>query len=204
MTSLNFETNELSTLSHILAAGLAAVPSRPLDLPLEVSQALIEARTQMTGLPEVIQNLNLADERFRTVSGALTGMIDLADKAAEPRIDDQGRARLHEEFADLAKIVAADAGETLPRGPRLNLKSQGEALSAAKIIRYLCPVIETMGQELEEQKGLILQVISETIAFLNTVTECYPEAEGSSVLNMLVEAARAYQPHLSTPAGRLH
>ena len=204
MTNLNLETRELSTLSHLLAAGLAAVPSQPLDMPLEVSQALAAARAQMASLPEVIGNLNLAGDRFRTVSAALIGMMDLADQAAKVEIDDQGRARLHEEFSGLAKVVAADAGQTLPHGPRLNLKTRGEALSAARIIRYLSPVIENMGLELEEQKRLIHEVIGETIGFLAVVTECYPEAEGASILTMLVQAARAGHPTLSTPAGLLH
>ena len=204
MNRIDLDPSDLSTLSHILAAGLAAMPDRPLDLPLEVALALTEARTQMKGLPEVILNLNLADERFRTVAEALVGMIDLADRAAEAEADDQGRALLHEQFADLAKIVAADAGQSLPRGPRLNLKSRAEALSAAKIIRYLDPVVENMGRELEEQKRLVHEAINETISFLNLVTECYPEAEGNSILNLLVEATRAYHLPLSSPAGRLH
>ena len=200
----NLEIRELSTISHILAAGLAAVPANPLDMPLEVAQSLAAARAQMKSLPEVIQHLNLAADRCHTVSSALTGMINLADRAADAEVSDADRARLNAEFVNLAKVVAADAGRQLYQGPQLNLKSRGEALSAAKIVRYLTPVIETMDRELNEQKHLIHEVISETIGFLNIVAQCYPEAEGASALNLLVEATRPYRQPVSSPAGRLH
>ena len=202
MTSL--ETRELSTISHLLAAGLSAVPAHPLDMPLEVARSLAEAQAQMQSLPEVIRDLNLAGERFQTVSGALAGMIGLADRAAAEETDDAGRRRLHEEFADLAKVVADDAGRRLYQGPSLNLKSRAQALSAARIIRYLEPAIETMERELGEQKRLIQEAVAETINFLRLVAECYPEAQGAEALSLLAEAAEARQTPISPAAARLH
>ena len=186
MTNLGIQ--ELTALTNILAAGLAAVPVEPLFLPLEVSQAMEEARAQMNSLPEVINNLNQATQRFRSVAEALTGMMDLADRAASEAADDADRRRLDAEFINLSKVVAADAGRHFYQGPSLSLLSQGAAQGAAKIVRYMEPVIETLGRELSEQKSLIQEVIAETISFLNIVTECYPDP----TLNSLVEATRPY------------
>ena len=186
----NLQLNELTTITNILAIGLAAVPEEPLTLPLEVSQALTAAREQMMSLPGVIGSLNQANERFQSVAAALTGMMDLADQAASEAADDAERQRLDAEFINLSKVVAADAGRQFYQGPSLSLASRGAALSAAKIVRYLAPVIETLEKDLAEQKNLIQAVIAETISFLNTITQCYPEAD--STLNLLVEAARPY------------
>ncbi|MDR2726015.1 MAG: hypothetical protein LBC90_08180, partial [Candidatus Adiutrix sp.] len=149
----NLQLNELTTITNILAVGLAAVPEEPLALPLEVSQALTEAREQMKSLPEVIGCLNQAAERFQSVAAALTGMMDLADRAASEAADDTERRRLDAEFIDLSKVVAADAGRQFYQGPSLSLASRGAALSAAKIVRYLAPVIETLEKDLYEQRG---------------------------------------------------
>jgi len=195
MTTL--ELSELSNLSNILAIGLAAVPETPLALPLEVSQALATARAQVGSLPEVINNFNLATERFRSLAAALTGMMDLAEEAASEAVGDDKRRRLNDEFIDLSKVVAADAGRQFYQGPSLSLLSRGEALSAAKIVRYLAPVIETLRRDLAEQKGLIKDVIAETINFLDTVAQCYPEADAT--LNLLAEAIRPYS-RLVSPA----
>jgi len=189
------ELSELSNLSNILAIGLAAVPETHLALPLEVSQALATARAQVTTLPEVIQNFNLATERFRSLAAALTGMMELADQAASEAVSDDKRRLLNDEFIDLSKVVAADAGRQFYQGPSLSLLSRGAALSAAKIVRYLAPVIETLGRDLAEQKGLIKDVIAETIKFLDTVTQCYPEADAT--LNLLAEAIRPYSSLVS-------
>ena len=200
---LNMEMNELSSLHNlidILNIGLEAVPEAPLALPLEVRQALDEARAQMKSLPEVIGNLNLATERFQSVAAALTGMMELADRAASEEVDDDERRQLEAEFIDLSKVVAADAGRRFYQGPSLSLLNRGSALSAAKIVRYLSPVIETVGQDLAEQKSLIQEVISETISFLNTITQCYPEADAT--LNLLAEATRPYGRMISP--GLLH
>ena len=191
----NLGITELTALTNILAAGLEAVPALPLALPLEVSQALAEARAQMKSLPETINNLNLAGQRFQSVAAALTGMMDLADRAASESADDAERRCLDAEFIDLAKVVAADAGCHFYQGPSLSLLSRGAAQGAARIIRYMAPVIETLEKELGEQKGLIQEAVAETISFLNTVTQCYPEADPT--LNSLVEVTRPYSRFVS-------
>lgn len=197
----------LNLVTDILASGLAQGPETISGLPLEVAQALAEARDQMTGLPEVIENLNLSFERFNTVSAAITRLIGLADQASGTDLGERSREELNEEFAYLARILAADAGRSYYDGPRLNLLNEGEAQSAAKIIRYMTPVIETMGQELAEQKNIIHEVISETINFLGVIAQCYPDSEGVETLNSLIAEARKHSrpgPPASNPAGMLH
>ncbi len=194
---------ELNSLSNLLAGGLAAAPETASGVPLEVIQALGEARDQMAHLPEVIDHLGQAFERFHTVSSALTRMIALADRASGD-VEPEVRETLNEEFIGLARIVAADAGRHHYAGPALNLRNQGEALSAARIIRYMNPVIDTMNRELAEQKELIEEAISETINFLALVTECYPDSEGAASLGHLLSQARNRHHTLSTPKGLLH
>lgn len=197
----------LNLVTDLLASGLAQGPETVSGVPLEVSQALTEAREQMSSLPEVIENLNLSFERFNTISAAITRMIRLADQASCADLDEPARGELNEEFAALAHILAADAGRRYYAGPRLNLLNEGEAKSAAKIIRYMTPVIENMGQELAEQKNIIHEVISETINFLGVITQCYPESEGVESLSKLIAEARKHcrpEQEISIPAGRLH
>jgi hypothetical protein len=57
-----------------------------------------------------------------------------------------------------------------------------------------------MGRDLSEHKALIQEAIAETINFLNTITQCYPEADPA--LNLLVEATRPYSRMISP--GLLH
>ena len=200
------DIREMNTISNILAGGLEGDPQTLLGIPLEVALALAEARDQMGSLPGVIENLHLSFERFNTVSSALNRMIELADQASAETLGDEERNAFNDEFVTLAKIVAADAGRQYYAGPRLNLLNQGEAQSAAKIMRYMTPVISTMESELTEQKELISEVITETLSFLNVVIQCYPESEAVGRLSSLVDQVSRqsqYQP-ISTTAGLLH
>lgn len=199
------DIREMNDVSALLADGLTLGNENMTGLPLEVSQALAEAREQMAGLPEVIENLNLAFERFDTVSSAVSRMIELADRASGD-LGDEARTGLNEEFASLAKILAADAGRRYYAGPRLNLMTQGDALSAARIIRYMNPVIDNMGRELSGQRDLIHEVLGETINFLGVITQCYPDSAGAARLGRLIgeAAARSRFVPAATPAGRLH
>ena len=198
------DIREMNDVSALLADGLSLGSENMTGLPLEVAQALSEAREQMAGLPEVIDNLNLAFERFNTVSSALGRMTELADEASGD-LDDQARRNLNDEFVSLAKILAADAGRQYYAGPRLNLLNQGEALSAARIIRYMDPVVANMGQELIGQRDLIHEVLGETINFLGVVTQCYPDSAGAVRLGELISEAAAHGRFTPAPAvGMLH
>lgn len=178
----------MNNVSSLLASGLS---ENMAGVPLEVSLALAEAREQMVSLPEVIGNLNLAFERFNTVSEALRRMIELAEQASGD-LGDQERQILNDEFINLSKIVAADAGRQYYTGPRLNLLSQGEALSAVRIIGYMKPVINTMNQELTEQRDLIHEVLSETISFIGVVAKCYPDSDTATHLGTLIGQAACH------------
>ncbi len=200
------DIREMNDLSALLASGLSLDSENMTGLPLEVAQALAEAREQMAGLPEVIENLHLSFERFHTVSSALHRMIELADEASGEHLADEDRRNLNQEFANLAKILAADAGRQYYAGPRLNLLNQGEALSAARIIRYMNPVIDNMGRELSGQRDLINEVLGETINFLGVITQCYPDSVGAARLGDLISQAAAggrFAAPASAP-GRLH
>ncbi len=175
---------ELQQVTGILAGGLDRGAETVLGVPLEVAMTLAEAREQMRSLPGVIDNLNESFERFLTVSTALKRMIELADEASA-EIPEESRQNLEAEFINLAKIVAADAGRQYYAGPQLSLKTQGHAWSAAKIIRYMEPVMATVENDLNEQKELIHEVVAETMNFLNVVAECYPESEGAGHLTRL-------------------
>ena len=196
------DIREMNDVSNLLASGLSLDSENMLGLPLEVAQALAEAREQMAGLPEVIDNLNLAFERFNTVSSALRRMIELADEASGDMAD-EARPALNDEFVTLAKILAADAGRQYYTGPRLNLLNQGEALSAARIIRYLGPVIDNMGQELIGQRDLIHEVLGETINFLGVVTQCYPDSAGAVRLGRLISEATRHGRFNPAPTGAM-
>ncbi len=184
---------ELQQVTGILAGGLDRGAETVLGVPLEVALTLAEARDQMRSLPGVIDNLNESFERFLTVSTALKRMIELAG-AASTEVTEEARQAMENEFVNLAKIVAADAGRQYYTGPQLSLRTKGHAWSAAKIIRYMEPVMANVESDLNEQKELIHEVISETINFLNVVAECYPESEGAVQLNQLINSASQYSP----------
>jgi hypothetical protein len=190
---------ELQQVTGMLAGGLAKGAETVLGVPMEVALTLSEAREQMRSLPGVIDNLNESFTRFMTVSTALKRMIELADEASA-EISPEAREAMEGEFVNLARIVAADAGRHYYQGPQLSLKTQGHAWSAAKIIRYMEPVMANVERDLNEQKELIYEVVGETINFLNVVTECYPEAEGAGNLNRLISDASHFTAHTGAAA----
>lgn len=200
MTTSNL--HELNTISEILAGGLGSDYDLNDGLPLEVNQALKTAREQMSSLPEVIKNYKLSMEKYYTVSAALKRMLELADASAKD-ITDPERIPLNEEFAGLARIIAADAGQQYYTGPILNLNNQTQALSTAKILGYMKPVIVNTGQDLYEHQKLIQEIINETLDFLTTVTQCYPESEGATRLNHLLNQTNQASP-FTVPTGRYH
>jgi hypothetical protein len=200
---------ELQQVTGILAGGLDRGAETVLGVPMEVALTLAEARDQMRSLPGVIDNLNESFERFLTVSTALKRMIELADEAGTD-IADEARQAMDSEFINLAKIVAADAGRQYYQGPQLSLRTKGHAWSAAKIIRYMEPVMANLENDLNEQKDLIHEVVRETIDFLNVVADCYPEAEGVDHLSQTIDNASSYCPTahqgwstMMSPAGAL-
>ena len=199
---------EMNQVSRMLAAGLAQNPDHS-QLPLEVIQALESAKDQMDNIPEVIADLNMAAERFLTLSDALGRMNELARLAGN--IEDEAsvelRAELEEEFIGLAKVVAAEAGRVNYQGPHLSLRNQAEANSAQRILQYMDPVLDNMKHELEGQRGIISEVISETINFLGIIAQCYPKVAGLDHLNTLLEQVKGFNKNNESfykPSNSIH
>ncbi|MGL4209087.1 MAG: hypothetical protein ACRCTY_06825, partial [Candidatus Adiutrix sp.] len=182
---MNINMQELETVSNILAAGLAKGADTIQGVPFEVACALNHAHEQMRHLPVVIDELSCAWQKFATVGSAIRRLIEISNQAASMTAE-ESRSDLETEFVNLAKIIAADGGRQYYQGPALSIKTKGEALSAAKIMGYMQPVVNTMEEQLKEQTQLIYEAISETLSFLTVVTQCYPEAEGAGALDYLV------------------
>lgn len=180
------EIREISQLTAILAEGLIRGADTVEGVPPEVALGLEQARQQLQDLPAVLQHLRGSLASYQSVSAALYRMMELADLGADENVEYAQRESWNKEFINLSKIVAADAGRRHYSGPRLNLLNQGEALSARRILSYMKPVIENTGQELEAQKELIREVVTETVNFLRIVADCYPEAEGTAGLREII------------------
>jgi hypothetical protein len=173
------ELDEMSRLTGLLAKTLAMPAAR--RMPSDVAVTLIAAKKQMEGLPEVIEDLNLAFNRYLTLEKALTRMMALAEESAsleDSRGDADYRQELDEEFADLARVVAREAGHRYFQGTSLTVADRSGAAAAAKVLSYLRPVLDNLAHELKGQKALVVEAIAETMNFMGIIAKCYPEAEG--------------------------
>ncbi|MDR1577377.1 MAG: hypothetical protein LBT86_03990 [Deltaproteobacteria bacterium] len=178
MTSLK-DFQEINVLTGLLASGLAAAP--PEDIPEDVAEALLAAKKQIEDLPQVIDDLNLAFNRYLTLSRTIKRMQLLAKESHdldEGREAEAYRQELESEFASLARIVAAEAGIKFFRGSGLSIASSQSAKIAGKVLAYLDPVMDNLDHEIRGQKSLILEAITETINFMGIVAHSYPEAKG--------------------------
>ena len=173
------ELDEMTHLTGLLAKTLA-MPAIS-QMPPDVALAWQAAQRQMEGLPEIIGDLNLAVARYLTLNRALTRMMALAEESAK-LVDGPGvgayRKELDQEFANLARVVAREAGHRYFQGPSLTVADGGGAAAAAKVLSYLRPVLENLASELSGQKSLILEAIAETMNFMGVIARCYPNAEG--------------------------
>ena len=150
------------------------------QMPPDVALTIKAARKQMEGLPEVIGDLNLAFNRYLTLNKALSRMTALAEESAglvDSPGDEEYRGKLEEEFTNLARVVAREAGHHYFNGPSLTISHRTGAVVAARVLSYLKPVLENLAHELRGQKALILEAISETVNFMWVVCRCYPDAE---------------------------
>jgi Asp-tRNA(Asn)/Glu-tRNA(Gln) amidotransferase A subunit family amidase len=173
------ELDEMNQLTGLLAKTLALPVGQ--QMPPDVATALRAAQKQMEGLPEVIEDLNLAFNRYLTLNKALTRMLALAEESAaagEAAADDARRADFEEEFVNLARIVAQEAGHRYFQGPGLTVSHRLGAVASVKVLSYLKPVLENLAHELNGQKFLIIEAITETMNFMGVIARCYPEAEG--------------------------
>jgi hypothetical protein len=170
---------EINVLAGLLANGLAAAPQE--DMPEDVAQALLAAKKQVEDLPQVIDDLNLAFNRYLTLSQTIKRMEALATESIALGQDDDAdelRQEMEAEFATLAKVVAAEAGIRHFQGSGLSVLTAKKAKAAATVLAYLDPVMDNLDHEIRGQKSLILEAISETVNFMGIVAQSYPEAKG--------------------------
>jgi hypothetical protein len=187
------ELDEMNHLTGLLAKTLA-LPSYG-EMPPDVAVALRAAKRQMEGLPEIIEDLNAAFNRYLTLNKALSRMAALAGESAglgeAPGVG-RRRAELESEFINLARVVAREAGHRYFQGPSLTVATGGGAAAAANVLSRLRPVLENLAVDLKDQKRLIIEAIGETMNFLGIIARCYPDADG-------VEAIRDTLGRVRTP-----
>ncbi|MDR1111350.1 MAG: hypothetical protein LBP92_11835 [Deltaproteobacteria bacterium] len=173
------EFDEMSEITGLLAQSLAGPVGG--DIPQDVAVTIRAAKKQMEGLPEVIEDLNLAFSRYLTLNESLGRMWVLASESSHMVDGPQVlavRQDMEEEFQALARVVAAEAGHKRFQGSSLTIMDAGSALTAASILSCLKPVMEKLDHELRGQKELIMEAIAETMNFLGIVAMSYPEADG--------------------------
>lgn len=200
----------LSQVSKVLARELPETVGD--ELPLDVADILIQAKTNMRSLPAVIKNLEASNRDFSTLELAINRLRELAAEAAMlPEMDQAGRDEREKEFVKLAGVVAQVAGRTGYSGPELSLKTRGGAQAAHRILRYLGPVKDTLSKNLTETSQLVLLAIKETVDFLDTVARAYPEAAEeygiSHILPRVSWISQALPAEMSSvmiPTGGLH
>jgi hypothetical protein len=182
-------TDDLDVMYDVTAllAGVLDFPGAA-GMPPDVVEAVRAAKKQMEDLPGLISDINLAWDRYSTLSRTLARMAELAAAAgSEEEIPEGARRLMDEEFGSLAGAVAAEAGQPNFQGTSLSLATRPSARAAAKVLSYLAPVIENLDHDIRGQKALILEAIAETITFMGIVAMCYPDAEGIEPLRRALE-----------------
>jgi hypothetical protein len=198
------EFEEMNVITGLIAQSISGPVSD--DIPQDVATTIQAAKEQMESLPEVIEDLNLAFGRYLTLNNSLTRMSILANESAS-LIDGPGskdmRTEMEEEFDTLARIVAQEAGHQYFSGTSLSILDSNSAASAAKILSYLRPVLESLDHELRGQKELIIEAIAETMNFLGIVAMSYPDATGVDTIRDTLTKVRLPQtiegPVIYTP-----
>jgi len=187
----NQEFKEINHLTDILAHSLNL--TLPDDIPKDVVEAIMAAKKQMEELPQVVEDLNQAFERYLTLNKTLGRMSKLARDSAlkdEGPLETESRQKMESEFAGLAKVVAAEAGQHYFPGSSLSVLTKNQAKASAKVLSFLEPVLENLDHELKGQKSLIIDALAETMNFMGIITVCYPHAEGVENLKMALNQIR--------------
>jgi hypothetical protein len=173
-----------------LLAGVLDFPGAA-GMPSDVVEAVRAARKQMEDLPSLIEDLNLAWDRYAVLARTLGRMGELASVAGRDEdIPDGARRLMDEEFGELARVVAAEAGQVNFPGTSLSLATRPSAKAASKVLSYLAPVVENLDHDLKGQKTLLLEAIAETITFMGIIAMCYPDAEGIEPLKRTLEKVK--------------
>ncbi|MDR2349229.1 MAG: hypothetical protein LBF41_01215, partial [Deltaproteobacteria bacterium] len=154
----------------------------------DVLEAVRAAKKQMEGLPQIIDDLNLAYARYLNLSRAISRMSELALSAGnDPLISPDERTAMDEEFGELARVIAREAGQVHFAGTSLSLALPGTAKAAHQVLSYLLPVVEALDGEIKGQKSMVAEAIAETVNFMGVVARCYPKVAGIEPLKRTLE-----------------
>jgi hypothetical protein len=158
------------------------------SMPNDVTEAVRAAKKQMEGLPQIIDDLNLAYNRYLVLSKTINRMSELALYAGnDTTILPEERMAMEDEFRQLAHIIAREAGQVNFEGTSLSLSHPGTAKAAYKVLSYLIPVVEALDYEIKGHKSIVVEALAETINFMGIVARCYPEARGIENLKNTLE-----------------
>ncbi|MDR1039935.1 MAG: hypothetical protein LBR80_07165 [Deltaproteobacteria bacterium] len=189
MMIINDDLDSMFDISALLA-GVLDFPGSA-GMPPDVVEAVRAAKKQMEDLPGLIEDLNLAWDRYTVLARTLGRMSELAGIAGrEEDMPDEARRLMDEEFGELARVVASEAGQHNFPGTSLSLATRLSARAAAKVLSYLGPVVENLDHDLKGQKSLLLEAIAETVTFMGIIAMCYPDAEGIEPLKRTLEKVR--------------
>ncbi|MFH1140009.1 MAG: hypothetical protein V1816_28340 [Pseudomonadota bacterium] len=179
------DLERLHAVSSILGLGIPEPEGD--DLPREVAETLKVARRQMKNIPAVLEDLVAAQKDFAVLDMCIDQLQALALEAGRlPEEDQQGRDVLEIKFVGLSRVLAGVAGRSGYGRPEMSLKTKAQAQAAAKILRHLEPVKETMAEDFKEQERLIIQCIFGTITFLEAVCREFPlTASATSIPDLL-------------------
>lgn len=192
MIALPLNPESLNDLTAKISRGLSEISTQ--GLPVEITETLIIARTEMETIPKVMEDLARAKQTIEALAETIDSLQELAAEAAIlPEHDQKGRDRCDAEFVKKAGLVAKIAGNNDYNGPELRLLSRPQALAAKMALRHLLPAQDRMAEILAEQVKNINEAVKATLYFLETTARAFPEAM-SSVTN-IVESEKG---------GRLH
>ncbi len=179
----------LGTVSSLLAGGIPE--TSPTDMPVEVSEVLLQAKAQMDAIPSALEELHQAWQEFDLLDRHIERLIELAREAAAGPEEDQGaRLERQEEFIGSARVVAGLAGRLNYDQPRLSVATKAQAKASYQALKHLVPVKSTLADQLREQEENIKEAVEGTIGFLSVIAEAYPESAAVEEIASALEAVR--------------
>ena len=185
-----FEYQSLIDASAVLGDGIP-VPAPSGELPLEVAETLARAAQEMRAVPAALETLQDARTEFAHLEQTIGRLLELAREAsALPEENRAGRENLQAEFVELSHVVAHAAGRAEYHGPQLSLADRPRAKASFLVLKNMIPVLDEQAGLLDEQEIAILTAISQTVSFLETVAESFPQAPAAETLRNLLNRVR--------------
>ena len=173
---------DFERLYHVSAILSAEIPTENLEeLPDDIAETLSLIQAQMEAIPTALQDLEAAQTAFGELDRSMDRVLELSIEAAKLPEDDQtGREARESEFIQHARIIARVAGSPNYDRPKLTLTSRAKAEGSYRVLKNFLPIKESLAAQLKEQEWLIVESIRETMNFLETISDAYPDA---AVLN---------------------